>query len=402
MIDYCPVIATPSPPIFYGDPSDSGGVSVPMPMPMVRRLRSLSDHVRTNNELPSTAACIAVSPAQGKYPTKQPVTVPTASPTHRTTSLLDVTFSFTVNEVMREDIVNDDIVKNRFADMACMVLDLAIESCKCQDGCLAIIPEPTILAPVVISSSTKFAKEKSDGHSKSLRLGHVGLRSDSTVTNSYLLSVNINITLNTIDFIGSNSDNVTKTMEIASRRLNAIPSSLTWGFFVQESLSDTPAWISMNSLFLTPSLHLESVVLPSQNRSQQSPLIPLPSAAPTITQVHSSASDPAVSFEEVIGIAVGIGGLLIFPALVYCLCRSYSTASNYGVTTTAPNDSENTGECQSCYHQSLSLAQAFVRVPSLPTSCSICSASCCNCCNINDTIVLPSANTTGEAATWNI
>jgi hypothetical protein len=313
--------------------------------------------------------------------------------------LFDVTVNFAITDIISESVIESEDVRKRIELMVSRVLSVRLDACKCNKRCLTLKP----LISKGENMADQFGRNKSHQYNQySLKTrGKENLRASVNLNDFSVMTivVSLNLTLNTVDFVDVN-DNVTTAVAKLSRRITGMGKNMAWYFFMSDSQFDNPQWLGSNANLIDPSVTLIESALA---RGFLDETHYFPSIEPTSMPVSlvnlDSNSKAGITLQEIIGVSVSIGGLLIIPAIMFCFYKLYKSnyeqndISEMGVSGSAGNS----GNCQSCYQQTIAFAHSFCPSPS-----SVCSSTCCDCCAGNSTIVLPNANTTSGTASWSM
>ena len=335
-------LLTSSCPIYTGDGSDYSPVPVPFlpvpaPMDALMRQKTLSDAntvilpIRIEKEL-SRISCFQAKGYQGIIPTNQPVARPSAAPTLQSTPIVIMTFSFTLSDVLlhysSEEIDNKvkndallQIVRDRLETMVCLALDTRMESCHCDTiDCLSFNTSSSM--PILTSQRLR--------------------RTQSVATT--VMSVKMTITLNTIDFVSiltpliksANSTMSSVTLSdamysLTMQRLNNLGDNSAWKMLHVEF---TNSWFSEQSQLTSTKLVTREVINPPT-------LVPTESPTRSLKDIGGGDSDDDAtdkatndndavgkfSVQEVVGITLMIGALLLLPMTLLC-CYCYPVSES--------------------------------------------------------------------------
>ncbi len=289
--------------------------------------------------------CIADTGYTGGHPTIEstmaPNTMyPTESPTIRSTVLMMLSVEFTLNGVWTTSIVNESSGHIAMSEYVCNLLSIPIASCMCGINCLTVSELETPINQTVsnvdtilqsMHPSTSNIPQNKDReiivhqHRKTQEWGTFA---------PYLLHVNVNVSLNTIDIISSytNPPNISTIITIIEERLDG--STTTNAFltlFWSLLLNRYDLFFIDSHVVQGPSATLHSIVgAPTLGTSIDiSPTISPTSLSSNILESNNDNFD--LNTTEIVGLSISIIVLFCFQCVALLLCCFRTDNSNWFV-----------------------------------------------------------------------
>ena len=272
-----------------------------------------------------TTACLKVGDRQRDPPTMYPTRYPgedsggvTSAPSQRTTSLLDLSYSFMITNIVDVSLSEDELLREYASNMTCGMLGIGNEYCECGPGGLHIINS------TAIGASTISRRLSDIEPATSLRRAL-----QAEVSTPYLLLVIVNVTVNTIDFRNVSYLSVDEEID----------SSLISIRHILTNLFDQPAfytlwlylWIdqvdkvSLLSSILAPTVEVVRVIGPSDDFTGYA--THSPTLAPTSRLIDSALNQSPLGSVELLGLTLGITGFFLLPFwIICCFCRKIESS----------------------------------------------------------------------------
>ena len=380
----------------------------------IKSISSSPSRSLPNDEDLLRATCTYVNRQIGGYPSLSPVIVPTLAPTTRTTAEIDLVISFTLSPLTGNDETlikpgskSSISLRMDFATLVCEQLELSdVSACVCPEvGCLSFSTGPSsgggdgegnggiTILPVVTNSTDSSDGSDSDGGiisitplSNTLSLSrmmsalydaihttttHSLLRraiplasgllaspSDPKITPNTVptLVVNVNVTVNTIDFYNNaltdSSDAevpypfaisqaeanvaVNVTLSTLQSRLQYLSTSLRWQSLAYSLRWKYMYWFSDNSLSLQDTrMKVVNVDIPQSSTpsfgKQSSPTFTPTLMPTTLEDAQESEDDTAFTRTEIIGLAISLSGILALPIAVLMMFRVREKVADYPI-----------------------------------------------------------------------
>ncbi len=287
------------------------------------------------------------------------LTTPTAAPTQRSTPLLALSFSFLVTHALSSNeslYTNDKELRRQFSLLVCQYL-LRIDEGKwpsgpgdnhnlSADSTGCVCDKVHCLKLVEISPSSINTTDTSTVTNRHLRTVNGLDVTNSSLSNvEYALSVTVNVTVNAIDFIDSNSSegkdmNTLSPIETAMnaitfRLLRLIESDcfecvvtlLNLWYYHQNQ------FVTLETGFLSPSIHFIGIIPVYDNTRT----LIYPTLSPTLSPIqmseHENGGLHGIALMSLIICAVGV---LIIPVIAFVLYRKTICCIGRNLVTVAP------------------------------------------------------------------